>query len=179
MSRTTEPQTATQGSLAPSHRPPEPALTPRQLEALDIVWEYQLTDSWSEIAERVGVDRSTLLRWRKQPEFQRALTQHSRAQLRDYLPTAYQALVRKLSTGDVPAIKLYLELTGEYQAAGLRDLLGAWLQALSIAGKPAIRRLVAELERAQAEALGSELGEAVEAEAHVLEEEGGSRGLDV
>lgn len=156
---------------APSAGPPDPvrqSLTPEQILAVDLIVEEQLTSTWEEIRAECGVSRATLSRWRKQPEFRNEVTKRSRLLVREHLPTAYQALILKVAKGDIPALKLFFELTGEMQEAKLRELFGTWMSYLAIAGKSNIQQLVGVVQdarRAQEGALG-----AIDAEVTVVDE---------
>lgn len=65
-------------------------------------------------AKSIGVDRTTLWRWTKIPDFQKEYRLAGRSLLENELPDIYAALVKAATGGDVPAIKLALEVSGEY-----------------------------------------------------------------
>jgi hypothetical protein len=65
-------------------------------------------------AKKIGVDRTTLWRWSSVPQFREAVLQAARSYLKDELPEIYGALADRAKGGDVPAIKLALEVSGEY-----------------------------------------------------------------
>jgi hypothetical protein len=154
-------------SVAPPDRRPS-FLRDEQLLAVETIVDLQVTHTWEQIARRLGIAVETLYRWRRDPAFQAELTRRSRALLRGHLPAVYQALIDKATRGDTTAIKLFLELTGEYQEAGYRDLLGAWLTVLSVAGVGPIRKLVALAQSARE--TGAAPGTTVDAV--VIEDEG-------
>lgn len=136
------------------------SLSPEQSLAVDLIVEEQLTSSWEEIRAKVGVSRVTFYRWRRQPEFKNEVTKRSRLLVREHLPTAYQALILKVAKGDIPALKLFFELTGEMQEAKLRELFGTWMSYLAIAGKGNIQQLVGMVQdarRAQGGAIAAEV----------------------
>jgi len=66
------------------------------------------------LAKDIGVHRVTLSKWAKKDGLQDAVTERARALLESNLPDVYGALTVKAISGDVPAIKLILELCGRY-----------------------------------------------------------------
>lgn len=67
-----------------------------------------------QFATQLGVNQSTLWRWRQIPGFADELRRQVREQLKSEVPEIYEALVKEAKKGDVPAIKLALEITGDY-----------------------------------------------------------------
>lgn len=65
-------------------------------------------------SKRIGVDRTTLWRWSNLPGFRDAVLSATRNYLKDELPEIFSALAKRAKQGDVPAIKLALEVSGEY-----------------------------------------------------------------
>lgn len=131
------------------------SITPEQRDAAQIVVDMLSGEaSWKEIAAEIGVAPSTLRVWRANPEFQSEMVRLSRRSLREHIPTGHSSLIRNVRKGDNQAIKMLFELTGEYQEAKMRDLLGAWMQFLAVAGIPEVRRLLARVQ-AQQEAGGT------------------------
>ena len=65
-------------------------------------------------AASIGTHEVTVCEWKRKPELMNAVRELSRAYLKDELPDIYSALIEKAKTGDVPAIKLAMEMTGEY-----------------------------------------------------------------
>ena len=163
-----DPQSTPSHSVAPSDRG-NGRLTSRQLAAVEIVVQHQLDKNWTEIARLCGVDRTTLWNWRQQPAFQVEVVKATRRFAGQHIPLAYHALIENVRKGKESSIKMLLELTGEYQRSGLRDLLGAWMQALAIAGTPAIRQLVGLAEQAQAAGASLDPSQAIEAPAEVID----------
>lgn len=154
-------------SAGPSD-PVRQSLTPEQSLAVDVIVDCQLTHTWEEIRAECGVSRATLSRWRKQPEFRNEVTKRSRLLVREHLPTAYQALILKVAKGDIPALKLFFELTGEMQEAKLRELFGTWMSYLAIAGKGNIQQLVGMVQDARRAQGGATA--AIDAEVTVVDE---------
>jgi hypothetical protein len=67
-----------------------------------------------EFAAVIGTDEGTLSDWKKKAGFMDEVRGLARKYLKDELPDIYGALIEKAKTGDVPAIKLAMEMTGEY-----------------------------------------------------------------
>ena len=67
------------------------------------------------LAKKLGVGRRTLVRWKQKPEFQNAVYSEIRHHLDWRLPEILGALGNKAEGGDVPAIKMVLELTGRFK----------------------------------------------------------------
>ncbi len=65
-------------------------------------------------AKSIGVDRTTLWRWSKMDGFSEQVIQSGRQYLRSEMGEIYSALVKRAVEGDVKAIKLALEVVGEY-----------------------------------------------------------------
>lgn len=86
--------------------------TYRQRIAIDLL--AQGHHNYTGIAERVGVSRNTLHKWRKQPAFQEAVYQAAMTLLEDDLPDILGALSRKAQSGNVPGIELTLKHLGRY-----------------------------------------------------------------
>jgi hypothetical protein len=66
------------------------------------------------LAQELGVSDRTLRRWKKTPEFRRAITKRAREFLGDDLPEIFGALRREAIKGSYQHIKLALEVTGEH-----------------------------------------------------------------
>lgn len=77
----------------------------------------EIPSTQAQLAKTLGVNRRTLQRWKKLPGFQDAVYDEVRRHLDWRLPDILKALGDKATTGDVPAIKLCLEVTGRYQAS--------------------------------------------------------------
>lgn len=68
------------------------------------------------LAKEMGVDRATLSDWKRLPGLMEEVAAISRAMLKDSLSDVYGALAKKAADGDVSAMKLFLEMAGEYIA---------------------------------------------------------------
>ena len=65
-------------------------------------------------ADSIRINATTLYRWKKIDGFQDEVTAMARQGLGAALPDIYGALIREADQGNVPAIKLAFEMTGEY-----------------------------------------------------------------
>lgn len=70
-------------------------LTPQQIRALELMFSKQKYTQ-KEIAEQVGVTRSTLIKWKKSKEFKSAFDGLINQQLQDIAPRALDTLVSLL-----------------------------------------------------------------------------------
>lgn len=66
-----------------------------------------------ELARRFGVGQDVLSNWKNLPGFMDEVTAKSREYLRSEIPDVFGALVREAKSGDVPAIKLFAQLTDQ------------------------------------------------------------------
>lgn len=69
---------------------------------------------FTDFTEAIGVDRSTLWRWRKLPGFYATVQEQTKKYLADTLPEALQALKNLAAMGSFNHLKLYLEMLGMY-----------------------------------------------------------------
>lgn len=67
-----------------------------------------------QLAVEIGTDESTLSDWKKKSGFMDEVRVIAREYLKDELPEIYGALITKAKSGDVPAIKLAMEMTKEF-----------------------------------------------------------------
>lgn len=73
-------------------------------------------------AKSIGVDRTSLWRWSKLPGFAEEVARSGRDYLKSELSEIFGALVKRALDGDVQAIKLALEVSGEYTPKQKVDL---------------------------------------------------------
>lgn len=64
-----------------------------------------------EIAEICNIHRTTLHKWRRNPDYQDLYMKRSWEVLREFTPEANKALERAIKKGDVNALKLFYQLT--------------------------------------------------------------------
>jgi DNA-binding XRE family transcriptional regulator len=67
-----------------------------------------------DFAHKLGVNESTLWRWKKEEGFLDEVNKIARRQIDKHLADIYGALVKKAKSGSYPHIKLALELAGHY-----------------------------------------------------------------
>lgn len=68
-----------------------------------------------DIAEEIGVTRSTIWRWRKNPLFTEAVLVRAREMVKEELPQVYSALRRNARGGDARHIKILLDHVNEIE----------------------------------------------------------------
>lgn len=87
--------------------------SPKQLKAIEMLARPEEKDL-SEIAEDLGINFSTLWRWRRNEDFQRAVTTLAYSCLKDELPKVYKSLGKRAVGGNVKAIELMLKFADNY-----------------------------------------------------------------
>lgn len=87
--------------------------SPKQLKAIEMLARPEEKDL-SEIAEDLGINFSTLWRWRRDEDFQRAVTTLAYSCLKDELPKVYKSLGKRAVGGNVKAIELMLKFADNY-----------------------------------------------------------------
>ncbi len=94
-------------------------ITPKQKSFIEtVVSNFNETDL--QIVEKLGIARNTFYKWRRQ--FQDEIDKRLREKFAHSKPRIYKALEKKAIEGDVQAIKLALELTGEYVPHSRMDI---------------------------------------------------------
>lgn len=71
-------------------------------------------DTWEQIAKKLGLSRRQLFNLRCDKRIQGASVKIAREMLNADIPDVYRALTEKAKSGDIPAIRLFLELIGEF-----------------------------------------------------------------
>lgn len=94
-----------------------PALSPKAVRWIDFLCSSD-TRSLNVKAKEAGISMSQHNAWLKNPLFQNALTSRLEQILPDERNRVHSALAREASGGSVAAIKLYLQVTGEYSESG-------------------------------------------------------------
>lgn len=82
-------------------------MTPKKLKAIEML--ALGVYSYTEIAEECNITQVTLRRWRKDPEFSKAVLEESRRLLKDKLPGIYNVLTDNALSGSHQHIKLLLD----------------------------------------------------------------------
>ena len=89
--------------------------TPKQRFSMELYLDWTKRLTLKEIAQRTGIQRITLYRWRRSPEYLEYLQELSNKKLKEAIPIAERALIRAVDKGDVQAIKLFFEYVGRYR----------------------------------------------------------------
>lgn len=89
-------------------------LSPKQVRWIDTICSAGDQRPLMTKAKEAGVTMSQHNAWLKNPLFQGALTSRLESILPDERSRVHQALAREASGGNVAAIKLYMQMTGEY-----------------------------------------------------------------
>lgn len=91
-----------------------PTLNPKQVRWIDLLCAAGDTRSITVKAKEAGISLAAHNNWLKNPLFQSALTSRLEQILPDERSRVHSALAREASGGNVSAIKLYMQVTGEY-----------------------------------------------------------------
>jgi hypothetical protein len=117
-------------------------LTPEQVRIVYAILEKAPGGSWEKVAGRLKISRRQLFTHRHNPSIQRAANGLARAILLCDLPDVLKALTQRAKRGDVPAIKVYLDLVGEHgeetptSSGSLATLADVFLKRASSQRKP-------------------------------------------
>ena len=90
-------------------------LSKKQREVAEMLANPDVSANKTEIIEQVGVPRTTLYRWLKDPDFIKYVDSLIDSYTDAELSTVWKALIRRCICGDTQAIKLYFELKGKYK----------------------------------------------------------------
>ncbi len=88
--------------------------TGKQLKAIEMLARPDNELSLQEIADQLGINQSTLWRWRRKEDFQKAVTELAYSCLKDELPRLFKSLADKAIGGNVKAMELMLKYAGNY-----------------------------------------------------------------
>jgi len=88
--------------------------SPEQSKFAEKWLDYSKRQTLKDVAKEIGIAHSTIWRWHQNPDFVKWINNQSFEMLKSSLNGVYRALVRKAESGDVHAIKLYLENIGEF-----------------------------------------------------------------
>lgn len=90
-------------------------LSKKQREVAEMLANPDVSANKTEIIKQVGVPRTTLYRWLKDPDFIKYVDSLIDSYTDAELSTVWKALIRRCICGDTQAIKLYFELKGKYK----------------------------------------------------------------
>lgn len=88
--------------------------TYKQLKAIEMLARPDNELTLQEIAVELGINQSTLWRWRRKEDFQKAVTELAYSCLKDELPRLFKSLADKAISGNVKAMELMLKYAGNY-----------------------------------------------------------------
>ncbi len=88
--------------------------TGKQLKAIEMLARPDNELTLQEIADELGINQSTLWRWRRNEDFQKAVTELAYSCLKDELPNLFKSLAGKAIGGNVKAMELMLKYAGNY-----------------------------------------------------------------
>lgn len=88
--------------------------TAKQLKAIEMLARPDNELTLQEMAVELGINQSTLWRWRRNEDFQKAVTELAYSCLKDELPNLFKALADKAINGNVKAMELMLKYAGNY-----------------------------------------------------------------
>lgn len=88
--------------------------TAKQLKAIEMLARPDNELTLQEIADELGINQSTLWRWRRNEDFQKAVTELAYSCLKDELPRLFKSLADKAISGNVKAMELMLKYAGNY-----------------------------------------------------------------
>lgn len=89
--------------------------TGKQLKAIEMLARPDNELSLQEMAVELGINQSTLWRWRRNEDFQKAVTELAYSCLKDELPRLFKSLADKaIIDGNVKAMELMLKYAGDY-----------------------------------------------------------------
>lgn len=88
--------------------------TYKQLKAIEMLARPDNELTLQQIADELGINQSTLWRWRRNEDFQKAVTELAYSCLKDELPNLFKSLASKAISGNVKAMELMLKYAGNY-----------------------------------------------------------------
>ncbi len=89
-------------------------LTANQLTVINTMMNLSDTRSNRKKLADLGISAEKWHGWKQQPAVQQYMLNVSERQLGDSLPDAHMALLDRVNSGDISALKFYYEITGRY-----------------------------------------------------------------
>lgn len=96
---------------------PRGLLTPEQLTAVNVILDFRDTRSQKKKLQELQISSAKWNGWLRQPVFQDYITRVSEHILADNLHESHLALMDRVRSGDIGAIKYFNEMTGRYTQA--------------------------------------------------------------
>lgn len=96
----------------------EKRLSAKQKRAIEMLIDFEHLKTHKEIASVIGITRKTLYNWLHDPAFLEELNRRSDEFMKASKYRVNRALLKKITEGDVQAIKLYYEKIGELAELG-------------------------------------------------------------
>lgn len=96
---------------------PRGVLTPEQLTAINVILDFRDTRSQKKKLQELQISSARWNGWLREPVFQDYITRVSEHLLTDNLHESHLALVDRVRSGDIGAIKYFNEMTGRYTQA--------------------------------------------------------------
>lgn len=91
-------------------------LSAQQMKAIEMMADdVKKTYTQQQIADKLGITRSTLWAWRKQPEFQQELQQAVRRNVRERLPRLFDKAIEHAENGNAAALGHILKSVGMFE----------------------------------------------------------------
>jgi hypothetical protein len=103
-----------------------PLLNANQLKFIQAVLDPHESRPPSKILKEMELTTTTYQTWLKDPVFRDFYHARARELLGDYMPEVRAALQKRAAAGDIPAIKLALEITGEWTDKPEKDFNPLW-----------------------------------------------------
>ena len=90
----------------------------KQRKAAELLADPEWSGTITELCAQVGVDRTTYYKWIDKPEFNEYVSTLIEKYMSGEYSRAWKALMRRVDTGDVQAIRLFFELQKRVNSAG-------------------------------------------------------------
>ncbi len=98
----------------PNPKAPRPVLTPIQLDLLRVITDPTDFRTLGQKLKSINVSQAQLSSWMRDATFARLMREETTRQFQDNRTYVLNGLLKEASKGNVAAIKLWAEMTGEY-----------------------------------------------------------------